>query len=766
MVSSGHSHISDYVAITFQSAHESNSKRASSPIPKTAPVADNNSLDFRSPDDLLGSITSPSEARSQLAASIQPQRRGRPSRGAGVPEASSQPTQAPSVKPPTIRVQVTGEDAAPLSKRTAASGQASNVVEEVKNASAALIEAFGPTTSETSSRNKVEPGFDDGFDGTRFAPPKADPLVKAKTIAAPERKSARLSAGFGDAFTPPSSDAKRVDTGSKSIDVPVSAGVRPSSALAQNAASSPTNVPQDELSFEDRFPSLEALSAQHENPRPKVMFTKSPEVTFNSLPSPELAASRSPGNSNMPRQTSFHQPSVTGGTSGEQSQNRLLNLNARPLTRSNQVTGTAFATDTVAANASKSTKPQLDLLDSILPPEPSQSVPSNRPETTGRPSFSSAVEQVEDTPNLPPRPGTSRQFSDRRISQDQPTMPANESTPSSKQVVSADWLTGNDGETSKLKYYSMTPTNQGGQAIRSKPPAAAKPARLAESTSRDSMQSQRQSSLLIDPTSPVQEAKSNLSSSSPKSAGGAAAISSASRSPEPAKPAENNMRPRSMYTAPSPPPSAGEPSSRPPISAGTGAELARTGSRPGSLTRSDSINALVSRYETISSPKQEANGFDIQQNAKTRGSTVPKPAPKPSQLRADGAQDVQEPSSGVSRSRSMYMADTRGGNTFANGPSYRKPVVAPELQSAARQQLTPEPSLDRRRSSGGSTNNAIDPKQAPSTNGNDAARAGEDVKPKSVNSLIAKWNQAAPPAPGTHPSAGRARAPIGSGRRL
>jgi hypothetical protein len=61
------------------------------------------------------------------------------------------------------------------------------------------------------------------------------------------------------------------------------------------------------------------------------------------------------------------------------------------------------------------------------------------------------------------------------------------------------------------------------------------------------------------------------------------------------------------------------------------------------------------------------------------------------------------------------------------------------------------------------------PVRAPSASRDSTEAASAEGDPggkKAVNALIAKWNQGTVPAQGTHPSAAKARAPLGSGRRL
>lgn len=643
---------------------------------------------------------------------------------------------------PSIRLQLTGDNAAGTAQLPARPASA-NVVNEVMKAAAELTEAFGSTDGKSVDSGKA--GFDDGFDAAPVAhPPTPEPLTKAKTTTTINKHSNAFNAGFGDSFTPTRlGDAGRAGS-SKTIALPVS--------NEQKAAVAADGEP----SFEDRYPSLEALAARHSDP-PQVVFTKSPEVARVALPSDETGSQARPNKlTDALRQRSFHQPSLTGGSSSfDQAKHRFFDNEARPLARSGQVTGTAFKAEDMSTSPVSAYKPPMDLLDSLDAPEPSRRAPSPLQERT---------------PHLPPRP---REVVHETISpgvapqsltsmQAMPVQEAASRQDETRPMPPMDLLTGDPRDSPQLSYYSMRPMTRNAGSEKNKPPTAAKPAGLAgigvaRTGQAGVAEPQRQSSLLTDEWTPLKDAKALLSQNSAGHDGSGSQVKIPPQSPKPdhlRRSVEPRAeRPNTIHISPldqSP-----ALLDNPPASAGrvVSASTSTPERRPGSLSRSNSITALVSRYEAISSPKQETNGFDIPGGQKPRGSTVPKPAPKPAQLRAgQQAQEEVEAGSNISRSRSMYLPASKSAGLAGRRESVERPIRPSELSTG----------LEMRRSSSRSVHSISEEKDKVQERRGDE---GEE-KPKSVGSLIARWNQAGPPAQGTSPASARARAPIGTGRRL
>ena len=618
---------------------------------------------------------------------------------------------------PSFRIQVTGGEAStparPSSSRT-------DLVGDIKKFAIDFGDAFSPAdgliTPALEKGMQVPSGFDAGFDGTRFAPSTAEPLAKARTTS-PAPPEARADSGFGDSFAPPKiSDIGRQNS-SKTISLPVPAEMKRSLSPALSPSSDHSS------NFEDRFPSVEQLAARAESSEDKAL-VKSPETMSKPLRPSFGRNSSSEVNS---RGMSFHQPSVTGGAVEENQKMRLLSIDEKPQPRSTHVTGTAF-TSGGRETVSSRKQPSFDLLGSMSPTSDSPS-PSNlqdaAPSVTRPPD--KAYQPLVDlkSPTLSIDPG--------RLATDiahkpEVTSPGTIDRASHKSTQPRDLLTGGtNGSFDDYNYAAMVPSGRG--PSRGPPPVNAKPARLGRPGTQE-INTGRLISPTETPPNTIPDVQADTTKDAPKVIKPRPLPSKPDHLRQPGSPSrlQNARTPPSSYSPISPGRVSRGPSA---IEEGGLTNSTSMPTRPAAISRRSSINEMVAKYESLSSPKLENEGFDIS-SPRVRGQTVPKPAPKPVQLRTGAQVDQTESGSGLNRSRSMFL-----------------PADAP------RRRLTPD--LAERALRNPNTNRD-------STEG--ATGEGEPGGKKAVNALIAKWNQGTVPAQGTHPSAAKARAPLGSGRRL
>lgn len=709
------------------------------PSPTPAAPATGNLLDFRSQEDVASYRASPSSSQTNLAATIQPQRRGRPTKtpGANVPNTNRQPVadKPVSAQPvPSFRIQVTGDG----QQETAAKP---NLASDIKRFAADFGDSFTPEagliTPAADANKDSQLGFDDGFDGKASrAIPTPEPLTSARTTS-PISTNIQGFSGFGDSFAPPKLGNVGRQTSSKTISLPV-----PSEMKSSSPALSPSS--EHSSAFEDRYPSVEQLAARQESGSDGLL-VKSPETMSKPLRPSFGRQGSSEVNS---RGLSFHQPSITGGAADDNQKMRLLSIDEAPHARSTHVTGTAF-TSSEGKSPVRNTQPSFDLLDSINTDLDSSSRPSAsalpqnaevRPDTGFQELTDSEPSKSTDVGRLG-APATEKE----PLISSPTTM---ESSTGRQGSLPRDLLTGgNNGSFDDHNYAALLPS---GRATGKKPPPVnAKPARFGNQVSGAPLSA----------GSPVAPGGQGVSASSSM-----AAPSESSKAPKPrplpSKPDHLRRPPASPSRSGSPrlPPSSYSPVSpgrvsSPPSTArsgngnananGPGSAPGEYPSRPAVVSRRSSINEMVAKYESLSSPRLENEGFDPSSVPRARGQTIPKPAPKPVQLKVgsqgqgQGVGVEQDTGSGLNRSRSMFL-----------------PADAP------RRRLTPE--MDRPYARSG----------RPITTTGDAGAGQSDPgmdgggNNKGVNALIARWNQGTVPAQGTHPSVAKARAPLGSGRRL
>jgi hypothetical protein len=680
-------------------------------------VATGNLLDFRAQDDLLGSVQAPTAQQSDLASTIQPQRRGRPTKAQVASTNTAAPAVANAQPIPSFRIQVTGGETSAPAKP---SSSRSDLVGDIKKFAIDFGDAFSPAdgliTPALEKDKQGSSGFDDGFDGSRFAPPTAEPLAKARTTS-PAPAEARADSGFGDSFAPPKiSDIGRQNS-SKTISLPIPAEMKRSLSPAMSPSS------EHSSNFEDRFPSVEQLAARAESSQDKTL-VKSPETMSKPLRPSFGRNSSSEVNS---RGMSFHQPSVTGGAAEENQKMRLLSIDEKPQPRSTHVTGTAF-TSGGRETVSPRKQPSFDLLGSMSPTSdmPSSSMLQDAAPNVSR-SPNMAYQPLVDlkSPTLSTDPGRLGPDIARRP---EVTSPGTIERASQKGTQPRDLLTGGtNGSFDDYNYAAMVPSGRG--ASRGPPLVNAKPARLGRPGTQET-NTGRLTSPTETPSDTIPDVQADVAKEAPKVVKPRPLPSKPDHLRQPGSPSrlQNARTPPSSYSPVSP----GR-ANRGPATIEDGGSTTSTSipTRPAAISRRSSINEMVAKYESLSSPKLENEGFDIS-SPRLRGQTVPKPAPKPVQLRTGAQVDQAESGSGLNRSRSMFL-----------------PADAP------RRRLTPD--LAER------------PVRAPSASRDSTEAASAEGDPggkKAVNALIAKWNQGTVPAQGTHPSAAKARAPLGSGRRL
>ncbi|WVQ98884.1 hypothetical protein IAU59_006015 [Kwoniella sp. CBS 9459] len=267
-----------------------------------------------------------------LASTVQPQRRGRPTREPSqkqmevpsistpsamppmpIPPAQPQPTSSSfQARTQTPKMQVTGEKAPP-------------------KAPSPGLDAFGMPSLPAASSNKSERGF-----GDSFAASKPPAMTGASRFGA---NLPRPPSGFGDSFSvsqsasmPSRASAKADLKRSPSTSQQSSKQALPTSAAQARISPAPSSsVPDGEVSFETRFPSIETLSSSD---------NFSPSTERESLISPITSPPVSrPGFNSKPSVMG----NMTGGDMRSPTQHIApVNRDQPPQPRSTHVTGTAF----------------------------------------------------------------------------------------------------------------------------------------------------------------------------------------------------------------------------------------------------------------------------------------------------------------------------------------------------------------------------------------------------------------------------------------
>ena len=288
-----------------------------------------NLLDFTSPSS---SIDRAPVMQPSLASTVQPQRRGRPTShraGSSHPDQSSQ-VQPPMPVPPSIthqqptpssgtgpKLQVTGDK--PQSPKPTGS-----------------VDAFGMPSLSPSRGTKPRSGsnasgFGDSF--TSSGPPKPQPKAQF-TDSFSGRQGSSLS--VSPSQVGPRQSSSSTQTSFSAFDMPRTTS--PAATTAARKSPDPaSSIPDGEVSFETRFPSIESMSSNDAFSLPTLStITSRTDTTQANLISPITS----------PPTLNGRKPSLMGNMTGGDMANKNQHLPAAgpggPQPRSTHVTGTAF----------------------------------------------------------------------------------------------------------------------------------------------------------------------------------------------------------------------------------------------------------------------------------------------------------------------------------------------------------------------------------------------------------------------------------------
>lgn len=625
------------------------------------------------------------------------------------------------------------------------------LVSDIKQFAADFSDAFEPEGLKSASQTGVprpqgENSDSFGFENS-FAPSptlnastqKLSPLTTSKSLQPGVGNGVSSSSGFETSFSPASPADNAALSSSKTATVPATKVEY--SPGAERASSNPGA----EISFEDRYPSLERL---HSNNSANSPSGSSPLLSpLNSASGNGANAYAKPqrGGNLQRSMPSYHQASLTGGALGE-GHAPFNDINGGvPLPRSNQVTGTAFKMSDSTPERSPTYKEEA-AFERIGSPSASPGE-SSLPDYIDMPSPTAEPARVTPIPEPAIQPTPSEQMTENRSAAPDPG-------------PMRDLLTGDDG--TSLPFLSMQPSKQPLRSMtgtKAPPPLAAKPPSLSVNlgSARPSL-SKTHSSMYDAEWSPLEAAKRDLSKTPDlQSSSATEAIQlgsrhqqfvtspmtedkqpllSGSQAPLPRDdPVQGNLRSQTLgyrsadtaipATKPSTYPIPGEKS------------LPTASGRPDSSRRDSSINALVSGFEAI---KSSDSGSSLHGRERPVAAKKPQVAIKPDQLKASGrgASPSSNASSDLTRNRSIS-----GSEGFASRTSNNTPLTEAGPGADTRTRIPPQ---------------------------TERPAASIDDQPETtrcnVNALIAQWNQAGPPAQGTPASALRAKPAIGTGRRL
>jgi AP2-associated kinase len=705
-----------------------------------------NLLDFT---DSKPVATSPS-SNSFLAATIQPQRRGRPTRG---PVATSPNATSPSNLTASPQAYGSRLPAKPVSSPTPSSDSRPQsispqpqLVNDIKRFAAEFSDAFEPDVGKNgvprSPGEKTDAfGFENSFAPSPTLKPsnqKISPMPTSKSLQPGVGNGVSSSSGFETSFSPASPAANAALSSSKTANV--------SAGKVQDAPGANSATTDGHMSFEDRYPTLERLHSNNSAESPSGSTSLISPLNSASDNGSRTFAKPQRGSSLQRSMPSYHQASLTGGAFAEAHVASSNDNGSVPLPRSNQVTGTAFKMSDSPPERSPVNKAE-GTFERIASPAASPGE-SSLPDYIDLPSPTAEPARV-----APIAESASRPAPQEEAAEDRSIMP--EPDPM------RDLLTGDDG--TSLPFLSMQPSKQPMRPLtgnRAPPPLAAKPPSLSinlgSAQSRPPL-SKTHSSMYDGEWSPLDVAKRDLSRASVSQTSSAERylqlnstdqqivtspmnedqqpLISGSHTPPPRNgPAQSDQRSQTLsYRTTDPLIPASKPSTYPIPGE---KPLTTTSRRPDSLQRESSIHGLVSGFDAIQTSDA---GSSIYNRERPVVAQKPRIASKPDQLKAPGP--VSSPSSYASTdlTRNRSISNSRGSvpRTF----DYVPPASS-------------EPSVN-------STHIPTQAETRAATNEDQ-----RDVPRRNVNALIAQWNQAGPPAQGTPASALRAKPPIGTGRRL
>ncbi|WWD01252.1 hypothetical protein V866_008194 [Kwoniella sp. B9012] len=718
-----------------------------------------------------------------LASSVQPQRRGRPTREPSQKSISQAlaPKSMPTPPKPQESVPNTNKAGGASAPRIQVTG---GTPSPVPKAPSPGLDAFGMPSLPASSSQKLE---NRGF-GDSFAAPK--PTVGSNIPPKFGANLPRPPSGFGDSFgsskspsfpapSPGASSLNRVSSAR-------SASIKqPAPATGPTKAKSPENsssIPDGELSFETRFPAIETLDSDEFSPPPQ---STKPEALISPVALPPPA-----------RPAFGAKPSVMGNMTGGDLRSPTTTTastayNGPPQPRSTHVTGTAFKeakspaspqqkTDyfgsiTTSANqphsspgvstalAAKSPAP-LDLMDDessdtlkLLPMQPGRSTTplssaslstdkqfSSPSSSTSRPQAS----PVTTTAQAAPTTGHHR-----------PLLPKIESSKPTSNINSEEWsplekmrFTSKPSEERKVEIEldssdeEAVPENAFGTGRRPTSPAK-------ESVKPSSPQKVSDRASTFGGISPVK-------TRAPTKSATVGIPPDSSRRPQRTNSGERS-RPQSMFITPSSSSTSNKPFNfSPTISeSASNSSLPKSDSARPSHGRKGSINDIVSRYENLKPPSSASSStFDTKKNGGAINGSVndttkngisrkPSIASKPQALRKP---TLDDPSKFSTTSSSPNDKPSSTPPTTSNKPKIggSKPdIVAPK---PIRHGDTPTAEGYSRSSSGRSfpitkakpqptiINTSVD-----ETKVDEPPKSGKNSpeKQQPVNLLIQRWNQ-------------------------
>ncbi|WRT67254.1 uncharacterized protein IL334_004221 [Kwoniella shivajii] len=273
-----------------------------------------------------------------LASTVQPQRRGRPSREPSQKQVLQTSTPTAMPPPPAQPQAITSSTSQSHPPKMQVTGEAPS---SLSKGSSPGLDAFGmPSLPASLSQKSGNRGF-----GDSFAAPKPAALTGGSRFGA---NLPRPPSGFGDSFgsskspslpsrSPTISSLNRAPSSSSKQSVPQQS----SPAISANRPKSPkTSKPssghKSDLSFETRFPSIETLDSDAFSPPPTEAQGPERLISPVSMPSPTVRPTFRAKQSVMGNMTGGDLKSPTTTTAPINS--------GPPQPRSTNVTGTAFKT--------------------------------------------------------------------------------------------------------------------------------------------------------------------------------------------------------------------------------------------------------------------------------------------------------------------------------------------------------------------------------------------------------------------------------------
>ena len=733
----------DYVGVLHYSRSDSSHKQPSptnrlptqrDQAPSSAPPrppSSSNLLDFTSPKS---PVDQSPVMQPTLASTIQPQRRGRPTREREASQGHIVPHQIPKPKPPTLAqtsssAPVPSQGAAP--KLQVTGERSSAPAKSPTKLDAFGMPALGPRKASSGG------GFGDSF-GSTFSNNNNN-QASANAVRSP-------GPGFGDSFGasgfkgPSPRSAESAGTAQRALDTRAQNDSwrrrEPGQATSQPRSAEPaSSIPDGELSFESRFPSIEQLSMGDDAPSP---------IVRNDVTSPPL-----------PRPPIMSKPSLMGNLTGgdlKSPQNHMAAIpQGGPQPRSTHVTGTAFNDDRKQPPMSSSpVRSRGDYFESkgVAPSDEkraspvSSTAPVSSPgpvdlmgdESSGlqvpslRPTMTrSSMSSASTSRPLPSPPGQAR--SPPLTGHSRPLLPQMDSARPATNFNDAQWspleqmTRGPAQKSSRIP----TPVDSSDEEAGPEDPSS----RAGRQTSPGGparVENQRQQS-------PVKEASraATRQSSPTKSAN---LPSMAVTKPTPAPKRAGNLekgRPQSMYI----PSSSGN--GLPVKSVSTPAPDGSTG-RPSHI-RKGSITDIVSKYESLHAkpgPQPASNGLGRKPSVaskppalrKTTGDgpakpTGPPPAQQPPSSPVKSAPKPAEKPTNITQAKRHGPGPTAEGySKSSSGRSF--PITKPKPSALVSPTLPiPEKPVE-------------EPTDRPAGK---TSRSGSPEKQQSVNSLIARWNQ-------------------------